>query len=258
MRRMNGDAPRFGAGVALALLATALLGGRLAEGDLIGDPVIYAAVAKSMLVRGEWATQYLAGQPFFDKPPLVAWLAALAFELFGVSTWSARLPGVALGIAACLVLWRLGAFLFDERVGLAAGAILALTPGFVRFGSTLLLDTALALGSLAGLLATARAFERGGSGLWWAGVWFGVAFLGKGALALGAPAVLAAYWLATPGDRRPPLGALVVAAPAFLAVVLPWHLYETWGWGWRFVPGYPSAGRQKMGEHPGPAASAPP
>src|SRR5207247_5763590 len=69
MRRMNGDAPRLGAGVALALLATALLAGRLAEGDLIGDPVIYAAVAKSMLVRGEWGTQYLAGQPFIDKPP---------------------------------------------------------------------------------------------------------------------------------------------------------------------------------------------
>src|SRR5256885_129310 len=164
MRHMNGDAPRLGAGVALALLATALLAGRLAEGDLIGDPVIYAAVAKSMLVRGEWGTQYLAGQPFFDKPPLVVWLAALSFKLFGVSTWSARLPGVALGIAACLVLWRLGAFLFDERVGLAGGAILALTPGFVRFGSTLLLDTALALGALAGLLATARAFARGGAG----------------------------------------------------------------------------------------------
>src|SRR5205809_509032 len=244
---------RFGAGLALALLATALLAGRLAEGDLIGDPVIYAAAAKSMLVRGEWGTQYLAGQPFFDKPPLVVWLAALAFKLFGVSTWSARLPGVALGIAACLVLWRLGAFLFDERVGLAAGAILALTPGFVRFGSTLLLDTALALGALAGLLATARAFARGGNGLWWAGVWFGVAFLGKGALALGAPAVLAAYWLATPGDRRPPLDALVVAGLAFLAVVLPWHLYETWAWGWRFVQGYLYDVSEKMGRHPGAA-----
>ena len=29
-----------------------------------------------MLVRGEWATQYLAGQPFFDKPPLVVWLGS--------------------------------------------------------------------------------------------------------------------------------------------------------------------------------------
>ncbi len=256
MRGANGDASRPGAGLGLALLATALLAGRLAEGDLIGDPVIYAAVAKSMLVRGEWTTLYLAGQPFFDKPPLVVWLAALAFKLFGVSTWSARLPGVALGIAACLVLWRLGACLFDERVGLAAGAILALTPGFVRFGSTLLLDTALALGALAGLLATARAFARGGRGLWQAGVWFGVAFLGKGALALGAPAVLAAYWLATPGDRRPPLGALAAAALAFLAVVLPWHLYETWVWGWRFVHGYLSDVSEKMGRHPGAAVYA--
>src|SRR5213083_3535141 len=237
MRRANGDASRPGAGLGLALLATALLAGRLAEGDLIGDPVIYAAVAKSMLVRGEWTTLYLAGQPFFDKPPLVVWLAALAFKLFGVSTWSARLPGVALGIAACLVLWRLGAFLFDERVGLAAGAILALTPGFVRFGSTLLLDTALALGALAGLLATARAFARGGNGLWWAGVWFGVAFLGKGALALGAPAVLAVLWVATPAAGRPPWRALAAAALAFLVVVLPWYLHETRLWGWRFVHG---------------------
>src|SRR5438093_1351354 len=134
MRRMNGDAPRFGAGVALALLATAILAGRLAEGDLIGDPVIYAAVAKSMLVRGEWGTQYLAGQPFFDKPPLVVWLAALSFKLFGVSTWSARL--------------------------------------------------------------------------------------------------------------------------AFLAVVLPWHVYETWVWGWRFVHGYLADVSEKMGRHPGAAVYA--
>src|SRR5438132_11883993 len=241
MRRANGDASRPGAGLWLALLATALLAGRLAEGDLIGDPVIYAAVAKAILVRGDWATPYLAGQPFFDKPPLVVWLAALSFKLFGVSTWSARLPGVALGIAACLVLWRLGAFLFDERVGLAGGAILALTPGFVRFGSTLLLDTALALGALAGLLATARAFARGGNGLWWAGVWIGVAFLGKGAHALGASAVLAAYWLATRGDRRPPLGVLVVAGLAFRVVVLPLLLDDSCSLDWRFVQVYLSA-----------------
>ena len=236
---MERQAPRLG-GVALALLAAALLGGRLGEGDLIGDPVIYAAVAKSMLVRGDWATQYLAGQPFFDKPPLVVWLAAVAFKVFGVSTWSARLPSVGLGIAACLVLWRLGAFL-------------ALTPGFVRFGSTLLLDTALVLGALAGLLAAARAFASGGRGLWWAGVWFGVAFLGKGALALGAPAVLAVLWVATPAAGRPPWRALAAAALAFLVVVLPWYLHETRLWGWRFVHGSVDDVSNKMGGYPGAA-----
>lgn len=234
-------------GLALAVLATAVLAGRLAEGDLSGDSAIYAAVAKTILARGEWGTLYLAGQPFFDKPPLVVWLTALSFKLFGISTWSARLPAVALAVGACLVLWRLGALLFEERVGLAAGAILALSPGFVRFGSTLLLDSGLVFGALAGLVATARAWERDGRGLWHAGAWFGVAFLCKGALALGAPAVLAAFWAATPAARRPPLRALVTAAAAFLGVVLPWHLYETWQWGRQFLHAYAYDVTGKMG-----------
>jgi len=246
MRRVRDALP-------LALLAVVILGGRLGEGDLVGDPVIYAAVAKSILVRGDWGTLYLAGQPYFDKPPLVVWLAALSFRLFGVATWSARLPGVAFAVAACLVCRRLGAVLFEDRVGLAAGAILALTPGFVRFGSTLLLDPALVCFALAGLLATVHGFARGGRGLWQAGAWFGLAFLAKGALALGAPAVLAAYWVTTPRAHRPPVRAVTATALAFLAVVLPWHLYELWRWGGLFVRGYAYDVMEKMGGHPPPS-----
>lgn len=69
-------------GFALAALATAVLAGRLGEGDLVGDPVIYAAAAKSILVRRDWLTLHLGGQPFFDKPPLVMWLTALSFQVF--------------------------------------------------------------------------------------------------------------------------------------------------------------------------------
>ena len=236
----------------LALLAIGILAGRLAEGDLIGDPVIYAAVAKSVLVRGDWMTLHLAGQPFFDKPPLVIWLAALSFKLFGVSVWSARLPGVLLAIGSCLVLARLGAALFDERLGLAAGAVLALTPGFVRFGSTLLLDPGLVFCALAGLLVVARDWERGGRRLWLAGAWFGASFLSKGVLALGAPATVAAFWLASPADRRPPLRALGASLVAFLVVVLPWHAYEAWRWGPAFVRGYLYDIGEKLGAHPSP------
>lgn len=244
---------RAAAGLALAALALGVLGGRLGEGDLRGDPVIYAALAKEMVRGGDWLTLHLAGQPFFDKPPLVMWLAALAFETFGVSVWSARLPGVALAVVACLVLWRLGAELSDERVGLAAAAMLALTPGFVRFGSTLLLDPVLVAAALLGLRATARAFARDGRGLWIAGLWFGVAFLAKGALALEAPAVLAVLWAVAPD--RPPFRCVAGAAGVFLAVVLPWHLYETWRWDGAFVRGVLSDVSEKLGtERPEPEA----
>src|SRR5207249_3688772 len=84
------------------------------------------------------------------------------------------------------------ALLAGPRVGVAAGAILALTPGFVRFANTLLLDPTMLLAALLGLLAAVRAWEHGGTGLWRAGAWFGVAFLAKGALALVAAAILPA------------------------------------------------------------------
>ena len=235
----------------LLLLAAAILGGRLWEGDLIGDPLIYAVIAKSMLVRHDWGTMYLAGYPFFDKPPLVMWLAALSFKLFGVSTWSARLPGVVCSVLACLALTRLGTALFDARVGLVAGAILSVTPGFVRFGSSLLLDSPFVLCALLGLYAAARAWERGGRGLWQAGVWFGLGFLCKGALALGAPVVLAAYWVATPAGRRPPFERLVAAAGAFLVIALPWHLYELVREGGPFIQGYLYDVTEKLGARPG-------
>ncbi|HLK11516.1 MAG TPA: glycosyltransferase family 39 protein [Candidatus Binatia bacterium] len=238
------------AGLALALLAAATLGGRLGEGDLIGDPVIYAALAKAVVRTGDWGTLRLGGLPFFDKPPLVVWMAALSFAAFGVSTWSARLPGVAAAVLACLVLRRLGARLAGERAGLVAGAVLALTPGFVRFGSTLLLDPPFVLAALLGFAAALDAWERGGHGLWRAGAWLGAAFLAKGALALGAPAVLAGFWAATPPPRRPPLRAMIAAAAAFLAVALPWHLWAVWRWDGAFLRGYLGDVTEKLGGRP--------
>ena len=244
---------RLRGGIVLGILATGILAGRIGEGDLVGDPVIYAAIAKSILARGDWGTLYLAGEPFFDKPPFALWIAALSFKVFGISIWSARLAGVLPAVAACFVLWRLGAFLFEERVGLVAAAILALTPGFVRFGSTLLLDPAMVVGTLAGLLAAARAWQRDGRGLWLAGAFLGVAFMAKGVLALGGPAVLAAFWLVTPAARRPPLRRLVGAAFAFLAIVLPWHAYEVWRWDGAFVRGYVYDVTEKLGAYPPPS-----
>jgi len=249
-RAPDGAGLRLGPIFALAALATALLAGRLAGGDLVGDPVIYAALAKAMLRRGDWGTLYLGGQPFFEKPPLVVWLTALSFGTFGVATWSARLVGAVPGVLSCLVLARLGTFLAGPRVGVAAGAILALTPGFVRFANTLLLDPMMLLAALLGLLAVARAWERGGTGLWWAGAWFGVAFLAKGALALVAAAILPALWLVTPAGSRPRARALAAAGLAFLAVVVPWHVYELWRWDGAFVRGYLYDVKEKMGTHP--------
>src|SRR6204780_1744293 len=65
----------------------------LAQFGLIGaDEPRYAQVAHEMLQGHDWITPVLGGQPWLEKPPLYYWQAMLAFKIFGVSDWAARLP----------------------------------------------------------------------------------------------------------------------------------------------------------------------
>lgn len=53
---------------------------------------LFAEAARLMTVTGDWITPYFNGEPRFDKPPLIYWLMAIAYQMFGVSSWAARLP----------------------------------------------------------------------------------------------------------------------------------------------------------------------
>ncbi|HEX3121239.1 MAG TPA: hypothetical protein VHP80_19220, partial [Candidatus Acidoferrum sp.] len=56
------------------------------------DEPRYAWIARDMMESGDWITPRLYGSPWFEKPPLYYWGAALSFKLFGVSETTARLP----------------------------------------------------------------------------------------------------------------------------------------------------------------------
>ena len=64
-----------------------------------------------MAETGDWVTPRLYGKPWFEKPPLLYWGAALSFRLFGVSEAAARLPSAISALLATLALawlaWRL-------------------------------------------------------------------------------------------------------------------------------------------------------
>src|ERR1700676_1658351 len=60
---------------------------------LVGaDEPRYAQVAREMFSRHDWVTPTLGGKPWLEKPPLYYWQAMLAYSVFGVSDWAARLP----------------------------------------------------------------------------------------------------------------------------------------------------------------------
>ena len=79
---------------------------------LVGpDEPRYAWIARDMAETGDWITPRLYGKPWFEKPPLYYWGAALSFKLFGVSEAAARLPSAVCALLGTLAMawlaWRI-------------------------------------------------------------------------------------------------------------------------------------------------------
>ena len=111
----------------------------LAYFGLIGaDEPRYAQVAREMLARHDWITPTLGGKPWLEKPPLYYWQAMLAYSIFGVSDWSARLPSA---VDATLLVFAVYVFLKRIRPGFQLdGALISASAagviGFARAAST--------------------------------------------------------------------------------------------------------------------------
>jgi 4-amino-4-deoxy-L-arabinose transferase-like glycosyltransferase len=132
--------------LALIVLAWAVLqlGGLFSPGLLDDVDSIYIQIAREMLQRHDFITPTIDGIRFFDKPPLMYWMAAGSMKVFGVHDWAARLP-LALGVLALLLaVYALGIRLFNtvspashsDRGGLYAALAMATSLGpylYTRF-----------------------------------------------------------------------------------------------------------------------------
>ncbi len=53
---------------------------------------VQAQIARNMLTSGDWVTARLDGVVYLEKSPLIYWLIAISYKIFGVSDWAARIP----------------------------------------------------------------------------------------------------------------------------------------------------------------------
>jgi 4-amino-4-deoxy-L-arabinose transferase-like glycosyltransferase len=212
---------------------------RLWEGDLHRDEVLYAAVAKGIVASGDWLNLSIGDTPYWRKPPLMFWLAAGAYEAFGVSVFAAKLFSALFGVLSCLALYAVVRRLFDERIALIAALVLATTPRFVRTAATFRLDSAVTLFTLLSIYAWIRAvaepryrhFVAAGSA-------WGLAVMAKGAFGIIGPYVVLIYLAVERRLRLVSSRGAVVSVLVAAAVCLPWHLYEVAHWGPDFLQTY--------------------
>lgn len=88
------------------------VGGLFSPGLLDDVDSIYTEIAREMLQRHDFVTPYINGVRFFDKPPLMYWMAAASMRIFGPYDWAARLPLALAVLALLFAVYALGIRLF--------------------------------------------------------------------------------------------------------------------------------------------------
>ncbi|HEX9020851.1 MAG TPA: glycosyltransferase family 39 protein, partial [Nitrospirota bacterium] len=197
-------------------------------GLLDNNEGLYAEVAREMLDTKSFIIPQLNGVPYLEKPPLLYWLVALMFSIFGQTEFAARLVPVLAGAAVLLSLIWLGNRTGKKQTGQLAAFILGTTAGFVGLSRVLLFDMVLAAFlSWALALLFAHLTSGGLKYLLWSYFFLALAVLTKGLVAIVLYYPVAVSFLRFTG--RPVLrGMTRVFHPAalalFIAVAAPWHI----------------------------------
>ena len=198
----------------------------LASFGLVGaDEPRYAQVAREMLARRDWITPTLGGKPWLEKPPLYYWQAMVAYSIFGVSDWAARLPSA---VDATLMVVAVYLFLKWFRPGfqLEGALMTASAAGVVGFARAASTDMPLAAMFTIALLAWYAWHESAAK----AYLALFYACLALGALAKGPVApFLAAMIIVIFAAAKNDFGSIwrtlwVPGVVLFLMVALPWHI----------------------------------
>ncbi len=176
-----------------------------------------AGIAAEMYRNGDYIVPTLNGEPFLEKPPLYYWTSALIYKLTGrVTAGTTRLPAALYGILGILFTFLIGQRLFNERVGLFAGLLLATSFQYFRMSHFAMMDV-----PLAALIAGALYFHVIGSTFGFA-VLTVLAFYAKGFLGLVLPGIVVTVDLLFERKNKELVKTVTVGVLVFAALAGPW------------------------------------
>ena len=198
---------------------------------------VHGQISRNMVQSHDWVIAHLDGVPYIEKAPLLYWIIAGFYLIFGVHDWVARLPIALAAILLCWTTFRYGVWAFGRRAGFWAGLTLATCVGLFLFTRILIPDVMLTLTVTLGFFAFQRALNEDGEEVRprrWAAVLAVSLALGvllKGLIALVVPVGGALLYLALTRQllvretwrRLHPVSGLLI----FLAIAAPWHIAAT-------------------------------
>jgi 4-amino-4-deoxy-L-arabinose transferase-like glycosyltransferase len=250
-------------------LAAVVLLTRLGHNRLTDwDEGIYAGISRAMVgpswVVPDWSARpwlpWWNGQPWLEKPPLMLWITAIFFRLFGVSEFTARLGSALSGVALVALLHGWLTLRRSTLAGWCCTIMLLSTFGFLHVARVGEMDVLLSLGCAMALIGLCE-LDRNNPAAWllfWVG--FAIALMTKGAASITLPITLlltlATNRLSVLNHTTNRLGAphldfemwamwarhqaraFTLGLLLFLAIVLPWHLTMLHRFGHLFLDQY--------------------
>lgn len=197
------------------------------------DAAQYAAMARDMLAQDDWRRLYHNGLDYLDKPPLLFWLSALSFKLFGVANWSYKLPSILFAFLGIHATERFAKLHHDPATARRAALMFGASAAFLLMTNDVRCD-AMLTGSVITAVWAGMAFVE--QRRWWQVLLFAAAvaagMLAKGPLgamapllAIGGHVLAARRWEAMRDARWLVLPVLVGAALVPMCI----GLYEQHG-----------------------------
>jgi 4-amino-4-deoxy-L-arabinose transferase-like glycosyltransferase len=238
--------------IVIAFAAVIYLGCIISPPSLMDDvDAVQAQIARNMLTSGDWVTARLDGVLYLEKAPLIYWLIAFCYKIFGIHDWVARIPLALSAIGLSLLTAAFGVWAFGKRAGLYAGLCIATCLGLFLFTRILIPDVILTLTIALAIWSFLRAIdeEEKHPRLWsfLLAVSIGLGLLLKSLIGAVFPVGAGLIYLACTRQLfsrnvwkriRPFTGLFIV-----LAVAAPWHILATlrnppyFEFAWRSVPG---------------------
>lgn len=158
------------------------------------DAAQYAAISRELLSSSDWTKIYCLGSDYLDKPPLLFWLSALSFKLFGISDWAYKLPSLFFAVLGIFSVFKLAEQLQNKTVAYFSAIIFTSSYALYQMAHDIRTDTILC-GSVA--FAAWQLYEWLKTQSWQntigAGLGLGLAMLAKGPVGFFVPFVFFAF-----------------------------------------------------------------
>jgi 4-amino-4-deoxy-L-arabinose transferase-like glycosyltransferase len=154
---------RWGVSLTIVLLVAAAiyLTCILSPPSLMDDvDAVEAQIARTMLTSGDWITARIDGVLYLEKSPLIYWVIASTYKIFGVHDWSARIPVALAAIGLAWLIAAFGKWAFGKPAGLYAGLVMATCVGLWLFTRILIPDVMLTLTIALAMWAFLRALDE--------------------------------------------------------------------------------------------------